>query len=165
MLRLRLIAAALIFNGDRLLMMKRSPERTLSPGMWAAVGGHLEPAEIGDPHAAVLREIYEETGLAADRLEDLTLRYILIRQNGNEIRQQFFYTARTRETSLTPCAEGTLHWIPREQVLEREMPFVFRKLLEHFFESGPCRHVEVGTAGLDGNEAVIRWVPLADPRV
>ncbi|WP_241898775.1 hypothetical protein [Paenibacillus larvae] len=35
MIALRLLAAAMLFNkqGD-LLMMKRSPSRTLSPGMW-----------------------------------------------------------------------------------------------------------------------------------
>nr|WP_246590779.1 hypothetical protein [Paenibacillus sophorae] len=33
--------------------MKRSLKRTLSPGFWAAVGGHLEPHEINDRAAAV----------------------------------------------------------------------------------------------------------------
>ncbi|MDF2927290.1 MAG: hypothetical protein K0R57_6204 [Paenibacillaceae bacterium] len=39
---LRLMSVALLCHGDELLMMKRSPLRTLSPGKWAGIGGHLE---------------------------------------------------------------------------------------------------------------------------
>lgn len=54
---LRLIAVALLVNGDDLLMMKRSPVRSISPGKWAGIGGHLEPSEIGNPKAACLRRL------------------------------------------------------------------------------------------------------------
>lgn len=165
------MAAALIFHHDRLLMMKRSPNRTLSPGKWAAVGGHMEPQEIGDPLSTVLREIFEETGIRESQVNDLRLQYILLRQNGREIRQQFIYTARTEQTSVKQTEEGELHWIPREQVLERDIPFIFRCLLEHYFAHGPAPHIWVGSSGLTDELAaapgqpVIRWVPLADPLI
>jgi 8-oxo-dGTP diphosphatase len=61
---LRMLSTALLINSkDELLMMKRSLNRTLSPGLWAAVGGHLEPHELNHPRAACLREIAEETGI------------------------------------------------------------------------------------------------------
>ncbi|MBU7318922.1 NUDIX domain-containing protein [Paenibacillus oleatilyticus] len=165
MIRARLMATAILFHGNDMLMMKRSPNRTLSPGLWASVGGHMEPHEIGDPAAAVLREIYEETGLLAEHIANLRLQYILIRLNQQEVRQQFIYTAETLKRDVGSTDEGELHWIPRHQVLHREIPFIFRKLLEHYFTEGPNPHVWVGTAGYDedGNSTV-HWTQLIDPQ-
>lgn len=165
MIRARMIATAMLFNQNDMLMMKRSPNRTLSPGMWAAVGGHMEPHEINDPGSAVLREIHEETGMLPEDLHDLRLQYILIRLNQQEVRQQFIYTGRTGKRKVNQTDEGELFWIPREQVLDREIPFIFHRLLEHYFENGPSPHVWVGTAGHepDGSPAV-HWTLLVDPQ-
>lgn len=164
MIRARMMATAMLFNGNDLLMMKRSMSRTLSPGMWAAVGGHLEPEEINDPRTACLREIFEETGLAEHEIHNLHLQYILLRLNQNEIRQQFIYTAQTARRDIVQTDEGVLHWIPREQVLQRDIPFIFRSLLEHYFTHGPAPHIWVGSAGYDTSlKPVVQWTPLVDP--
>jgi len=167
------MAVNLIFNGSDLLLMKRAPERLLLPGMWAAVGGHLEPRELGDPLAACLRETEEETGFLPSDLRDIRLQYILLRLKEDELRQQFFFTSKTERRDYTDTREGTLHWIPRGEVLreDREMAFVFRALLAHYFEFGPTPHPWVGTAGWaepqeEGLEQPgIRWIPLLDPKV
>ena len=165
MIRARMLATAILFNDNDMLMMKRSPHRTLSPGMWAAVGGHMEPHEIGDPQAAVLREIHEETGLLPDEIHDLHLQYILIRLNQSEVRQQFIYTATTGRRDISQSEEGELFWIPRDQVLDREIPFIFRQLLEHYFRMGPSDAIRVGTAGYDeAGSPVVHWTELIDPR-
>lgn len=165
-LRARMMATAVLFNGNDMLMMKRSMKRTLSPGQWAAVGGHLEPEEINDPKAAVLREIDEETGLKANEIQDLHLQYILIRLNQQEVRQQFIYTARTTRRDVGQTEEGELHWIPREHVLERDIPFIFKSLLAHYFQHGPSPHVWVGTAGFDEeSQATVHWTELKDPQL
>ncbi|TVY11920.1 NUDIX domain-containing protein [Paenibacillus cremeus] len=165
MIRARMMATAILFNQSDMLMMKRSPLRTLNPGMWAAVGGHLEPDEINDPQTAVLREIHEETGLLPADITDLKLQYILIRLNQSEVRQQFIYTAYTTRRDVSLTEEGELHWIPREQVLDRDIPFIFRVLLAHYFDVGPSEHVWVGTAGYatDGRPTV-HWTALIDPQ-
>jgi 8-oxo-dGTP diphosphatase len=164
MLRTRIMATAMLFNDNDLLMMKRSPTRTLSPGMWAAVGGHLEPGEISNPRNACLREIHEETGLTEEEIVDMRLQYILIRLNQQEIRQQFIYTARTARRDVHHTDEGELHWIPREQVLQREIPFIFHRLLEHYFENGPADPIWVGTAGFNTqDEPDVLWTALVDP--
>lgn len=167
MVTLRLLATALLFNSrNELLMMKRSPNRTLSPGLWAAVGGHVEPEEIADPRATCLREITEETGIEAYEIVDLKLRYVLIRQNGNEIRQQFFYAGKTDINPRITTTEGELYWIPQEEVLERPMPFIFRALLEHHLEHGQEEGRWTGITGLDTyGGATVHWIPLIDPGV
>jgi 8-oxo-dGTP diphosphatase len=166
MIRARIIAAAMLFHDNDLLMMKRSPTRTLNPGMWAAVGGHLEPGEISSPRNACLREIYEETGLQEEEIVDLQLQYILLRLNQQEVRQQFIYTARTTRRDVLQTEEGDLHWIPREQVLQREIPFIFHQLLRHYFTNGPTAHIWVGTAGFNEHKAPeVHWTALIDPEM
>ncbi len=166
MITLRLMSAALLYNSrQELLMMKRSLNRTLSPGLWAAVGGHLEPEELGNPRAACLREIKEETGIEESEITDLKLRYVLIRLNKNEIRQQFFYVGATDSDPRVATDEGELHWIPKADILNRPLPFIFRSLLEHYFAYEHSDHPWVGTAGYKSGASTpaIHWTPLVDP--
>lgn len=67
--------------------------RTLSTGLWAAVGGQS----------------------------------ILIRLNLKEVRQQFIYTAGDLRRDVSLTEEEELHWIPRGQVLNRKIPFIFHR--------------------------------------
>ncbi|MNQ92485.1 hypothetical protein D3C85_1079150 [compost metagenome] len=160
------MSTALLWNkNDELLMMKRSLSRTLSPGLWAAVGGHLEPHEISQPRMACFREIWEETGIEQDEIHNLHLQYVLIRLNGQEIRQQFFYVGTTDIEPRIVTDEGDLHWIPRTAVLDRPIPYIFRCLLEHYFTVGPTSHPWIGSAGMDAETGLstIHWNPLLDP--
>lgn len=166
MITLRMISTALLMNEhNELLMMKRSLKRTLSPGLWAAVGGHLEPYELNNPRAACLREIMEETGITEDEISGLRMQYILLRLNKTEIRQQFFYIGRTNQNPKFNTDEGELHWIPRDKVLQRPIPFIFRSLLEHYWQHGDSPHPWIGSAGLTqhSQKPVIHWNPLLDP--
>lgn len=173
MVSLRLIAVAMLFHEDKLLMMKRSPTRTLSPGQWAGIGGHLEPHEMADPLAACLREVEEETGLRKADIEELELRYIVTRLNGTDLRQQFVYTGRAKTNQVAHTEEGELHWIPREEILNRDIPYVYRSLLEHYLKFGAAGGLWVGTATLSGQtedaererEPAMIWSPLRDPLV
>lgn len=166
MITLRMMSTALLWNSrDELLMMKRSLTRTLSPGLWAAIGGHLEPDELSNPRAACLREIWEETGIEHDEIHGLRLQYILLRLNGQEVRQQFFYVGSTDVNPRITSPEGDLHWVPRELALERPLPFIFRSLLEHYLANGPSPDPWIGSAGISKENGLptIHWNPFVDP--
>ncbi|QHQ60211.1 NUDIX domain-containing protein [Anaerocolumna sedimenticola] len=66
MIKLRNMATAYLMNRNEFLLMKRAAGRNLAPGLWAGVGGHLEPEELNSPKEACLREIYEETGITQE---------------------------------------------------------------------------------------------------
>lgn len=59
----RLAAYAVIVRGDRILL-SRLAERVTKNELWTLPGGGVDHGE--DPRAAVVREIYEETGLKAE---------------------------------------------------------------------------------------------------
>ena len=60
----RAAIAALVREG-RILLGKRSPDKSLDPLKWALFGGHVQAGE--SPEAAVLREVEEELGITALR--------------------------------------------------------------------------------------------------
>lgn len=136
MMKTRLMSTAFLFNNDKILMMKRSVERKLAPGVWTGIGGHIEPEEINNPEIAVKREIYEETGIENHRLSDLNLRYVLLRQKGKEIRKQFVYFGRTDQQQLVQSDEGELHWLDIETIHELDKPMIIESMIEHYFEIG-----------------------------
>lgn len=57
----RIIIKALIFKGDKLLLIKRNKKSDFAGGCWDIPGGKMEYKET--PEDALKREVYEETGL------------------------------------------------------------------------------------------------------
>ncbi len=163
MIRLRQMAAAFLSNGADLLLMKRAETRELAPGLWAPVGGHLENAEMSDPAAACLREVWEETGFRPERLTDFKLRYLVSRLRGAEIRLQYIYFGRTLDRGFHPTVEGELHWIAAARALSLEMAPTSRFLLEHYQRVGQYNDtIYVGSlAAAEGGPAV-NWAELSD---
>lgn len=58
------VASVAVMNGGKLLMGVRNDN-----GRWTLPGGHLNDGE--DPHAGALRELMEEAGIQAEKLEHL----------------------------------------------------------------------------------------------
>lgn len=63
---MRNCAGALLVRDDRILLVKRALHKTF-PGLWDVPGGHCEEGE--SPEAAMVRELQEELGIVADKLE------------------------------------------------------------------------------------------------
>lgn len=143
-------------NKDDVLLMERSETNKRMPGFWYGVGGHIEPEEINDPYSAVIREIYEETGLKDYNVENLKLKYMLLRREGDEavINYLYFGTANTR--NVLQNDEGTLHWIPKEEAMNRKFIDVLKLALEHYFEDEKNDEVMVGVM----QKEKIKWSTL-----
>jgi 8-oxo-dGTP diphosphatase len=66
----KLVVAALVREGGRILMSRRRPDQAM-PNLWEFPGGKVEPGE--HPEAALRREVREELGcdLEIDRIEEV----------------------------------------------------------------------------------------------
>jgi 8-oxo-dGTP diphosphatase len=66
----KLVVAALVREGGRILMSRRRPDQAM-PNLWEFPGGKVEPGE--HPEAALIREVREELGcdVEIDRIEEV----------------------------------------------------------------------------------------------
>lgn len=161
----RLMATAFLWNGSDVLLIRRSVSRTFHPGLWAGVGGHIEPHEISTPDSACLREIAEETGITSKDLAELSLRYILLRQRATEIRQQYVYFGVSRTRRVRTTSEGELHWVPETELFDRELVPTTRLLLEHYMRNRSAEPDVIWVGVLDGADPrspAVSWSRLRD---
>ncbi len=161
-IRLRQMTGAFLRNGQDMLLMKRSETMYIAPGLWAGIGGHVEPEEISDPLQCVLREIEEETGITPNAITGLRLQAVVHRQRGQEIRLQYIYFGYAVTRDLGHTTEGALHWIRQSEVLAKAMSAANRFILEKYFQDGPSEDIWVGVLGNNGGEPMIQWSTLED---
>ena len=163
MITTRYMASAYILNNDDILLLKHAQHKKMHPGRWCNVGGHIDPPEMKSPLHAMLREIMEETGIRADQLNDLELKYIILAIMENEFRQQFIWFPRSVTRTLSVCDEGELRWIARKDLYKYEMPFSGAAVLEHFLKRNfDDRQLYTGTITGNKNNPMIVWTTLND---
>jgi 8-oxo-dGTP diphosphatase len=116
--RYTVTARTLIFllNGSDVLLIQRSPEARLFPGLCNGVGGHLEPGE--DVLASARREVREETGLDVG---GLSLRCVLHTAEAPPGEHQpgvlvFIFVGRTEQREVTSSPEGELRWVALDRL-------------------------------------------------
>jgi len=162
-IRTRLLATAFILNSGDLLLMRRSHDAKLLPGMWAPVGGHIEADELETPQVACEREVSEETGLSGSDISDLSLRYIVHRIRHDEVRIQFIYVGSSAKRDLGSTDEGELHWVPLAVAPSLDVSATTRFTIEHYVKTGSrTTALYVGSvSGQEGNP-VINWSVLSD---
>lgn len=120
-----------VFDGEDVLLMKRGPHRRVFPNQYNGLGGHVERGE--HPAETAEREVLEESGIT---VRDVRLRGIHHIDAGARdtgiVMYVFTATANSRDITVT-TDEGTLEWIPADQVAEldvvEDLPIVLPRLL------------------------------------
>jgi 8-oxo-dGTP diphosphatase len=104
-----------LLNGEDILLIQRSPDARLFPGMFNGVGGHIERGE--NVLSAAQREVHEETGLD---VPDLMLRCLLHVDEGADRPGVlvFVFVGHIQQRDVIESSEGTLHWVPLERIGE-----------------------------------------------
>lgn len=137
-MKTRLMSSAFLTIDDELLLMHRAENRKVAPGMWSAVGGHLEPFEINEPKSACLREIKEETGISAKIIKNLNLRYISVRNTGDEIRIHYIFFGELEfKAPMKECEEGTLHFVEVNKAIDLPMTFSMEYIIANIKTTEP----------------------------
>ena len=116
-------------NGCYLMLHRIKKKQDVNEGKWIGVGGHFEAGE--SPEECLLREVKEETGLTLDsyRLRGV----VTFDSDAWPTEYMFLYTADEFHGTMTECNEGTLEWVPKEEVYDLpiwEGDKIFFRLLE-----------------------------------
>lgn len=136
--KLRNMASVILTQNEKVLLLYRQGSRIVN-NLWVpSAGGHFEADELNEPRVCALRELSEELGLTEDAVEDLSLRYITLRNYKGEVRQNYYFFARLKdgyEASLS-SNEGTLRWFAPEELTALQMPFSAKFMLDHYATVG-----------------------------
>ena len=104
-------------DGWRVLVLERGPG-AIRPGSWEVVTGSVDPAER--PEAAALRELQEETGLAADRLYSVAVQPFYLPRRSSIQMAVVFAAFVDHPGSVTLSAEhGGFEWLDAAAAAER----------------------------------------------
>ena len=135
---LRNMASVYLRNGDQILLLYRQGNSIVS-NMWiGSAGGHFEKDEVNNAQACVLRELKEELNLTADRIQNLSLRYITLRYTDHEIRQNYYFFAdiTTNENLNLVSTEGITQWYSPSEIGDLLMPFTAKHMINHYLKIG-----------------------------
>lgn len=162
-MEVRQMATAFLCHGDNVLMMKKARSKIFDFEFWGGIGGHLECEELNFPMKASYREIEEETGFKQSEIEDFRLKYILIENNGGEIRQQYVYFGETKHMNFIPSDEGELFWIHKNELLDLHTSKLITFTIEQYLENPNRDDILVATVTANQEaEPLIHWTTMKE---
>jgi 8-oxo-dGTP diphosphatase len=142
-----------VFNGDDILLMKRGAHKRVFPNRYNGLGGHIERNE--DPLSSAGREIHEESGL---NVRDLRLRAVYNVDAGAPTGIILFvFSAWSDTRTVSANDEGTLHWVPRGEVLTLDLVDDLPLILPHIMESTSNEIIFAHLSYDDGDKLVMRF--------
>ena len=157
--KLRNMTSLYLVDDSGVLCLYRIGSRVANHLYIGSAGGHFETQELNDARACVLREAYEELGLLESDLEGLSLRYVTLRLKNSEIRQNYYFFARLKETRELQSTEGVLKWVSFTQTADLHMPVSAYHMLQHYVAIGRhTTHIYAGVTEADGTS----FVPMAE---
>jgi 8-oxo-dGTP pyrophosphatase MutT (NUDIX family) len=128
------LVACFLRRGGRICLLLRSPEMASAPNMWHVVSGYL-PTGV-EPLAHALREVEEETGLAAGQLRLARRAEPVVLQREGDVRRwlvhPFLFDVLAGEPRLN-WEHVELNWVAPDEVRRfhtmRWIPWLLDKLL------------------------------------
>ena len=115
-------------DGKYLMLHRTAREQDVNKDKWIGVGGHFEQGE--SPEECLVREVKEETGytLTGWRFRGL----VTFCTDSGLCEYMCLYTSEEFTGIPVECDEGTLEWVPKDQVLMLDLwegDKIFLKLL------------------------------------
>ncbi len=113
---MKLATLAYLKENGRTLMLHKA--KGYQRGKWNGLGGKFLPGE--SPEACLRREVFEESGLT---VEEAALKGFITFPNfdGEDDWYAFVYVVTGFSGELKASSEGSLHWIPDEEVMGLEL--------------------------------------------
>lgn len=103
-----------LFHNHQVLMLYRNKKHNdVNAGKYIGIGGKREPGE--SMMECARREMYEETGLTAEKLDYRGVVYF--RYPHLEDERIFIYTSESYQGIMHDCVEGTIAWVDEDAIL------------------------------------------------
>jgi len=143
-------------DGKYLMLHRVKKEKDINKDKWIGVGGGFEDKE--SPEDCAKREIFEETGLVAGKLEFRAI--VTFVTDKYETEYMHLFTTEDFSGEMTECDEGELVWVPKEEV--EKLPIwegdrIFFRLLD---EERPFFSLKLSYAGDTLVYAALDGVPM-----
>lgn len=153
--KLRNMASVYLSHNDQMLLLYRQGSKVVNNVWIASAGGHFEENELNDARACVLRELQEELSVTEDMIENMRLRYVVLRYVKGEIRQNYYFFADLKgdEEIKFSSNEGVTKWFPLNELNSLEMLFSAQFAIEHYLKEG--RYTDALYGGVADGEKVI----------
>ena len=157
---LRNMASIYISKGNKMLLLYRQGSKVVNDVWVGSAGGHFEEFELNDARACVLRELQEELGIAENEIKNLCLRYVTLRRNKEEIRQNYYFFADLKEGVDREFSsnEGVSRWFDFSELSSLEMPFTSKYVIQHYLDVG-CKTDMIYGGIADGKKVVFIEMP------
>ncbi len=106
---------ALIWCNGKVLMLKRADTKKVDPGLYAGIGGKVEPGESF--YNALLREIKEETGLTKfESIRPYSVTQHPYPPTDSEWVNMYFIIKIAKQVEVKPTEDGTFHWMDPKEI-------------------------------------------------
>ena len=116
-------------DGCYLMLYRNKKENDPCEGKWVGIGGKFEPGETKED--CLLREVREETGLILTDYQYHGVVHFV--SDCLEDEEMCLFSATGWEGEIEACNEGTLKWIPEDEVLSLNLwegdPYFLKPLL------------------------------------
>lgn len=152
---LRNMTSIYISKGNKMLLLYRQGSKVVNDVWVGSAGGHFEEFELNDARACVLRELQEELGITENEIKNLCLRYVTLRRNKGEIRQNYYFFADLKEDADREFSsnEGISRWFDFSELSSLEMPFTSKYVIQHYLDVG-CKTDMIYGGIADGEKVV-----------
>lgn len=101
------------YNGAYLMLYRNKKENDPNQGKWIGIGGHLEAGET--PDECFVREVMEETGISITEFEKAGEIEFISDIWDDEV--MHLYRGCVKSGYFSDCNEGSLKWIPKENIM------------------------------------------------
>ena len=120
---------ALIFCDGKILLLKRANNKSVDPGLYAGIGGKVEPHESF--YDALIREIEEETGLTEfESIKPYSVTQHPYPPSDSEWVNIYFIVKIKNQTEIKPTEDGTFHWVNLKDTKDLPMPDDIKSYIE-----------------------------------
>jgi len=120
---------ALIWCDGKVLMLKRADNKKVDPGLYAGIGGKVEPHESF--YDALIREIEEETGLTEfESIKPYSFTQHPYPPTDSEWVNIYFIVNIAKQVEIKSTEDGTFHWIDPKEAYSLPMPTDIKEYLK-----------------------------------